>query len=136
MPLPDRTGDTAGVLSLYSQSRNAFDARAHDLTAAIAHVITNALFVAEMVQRTRQEFDRIHEASERAAIINQAVGVLIRANCTEEQARSRLARMAKRNDQDVAAAARAIVDEARTEAHLDFIIARRHSLIAADDVGC
>ena len=126
VPLPDRTGDTAGVLSLYSQSRDAFDARAHDLTVAIAHVITNALFVAEMMQRTRREFDRVHEASERSAIINQAVGVLIRANCTEEEARSRLARMAKRNDQDVGAAARAIVDEARTEAHLDFIVARRH----------
>lgn len=127
VPLPDRSGDTAGVLSLYSQSRNAFDARAHDVTAAIGHVITNALFVAEMVQRTRQEFDRIQAAWERSAIINQAVGVLIRANCTEEQARSRLTRMAKRNEQDVAAAARIIVDEARTEAHLEFIVARKHS---------
>ena len=127
VPLPDHAGGTAGVLSLYSQSRNAFDAHAHDLTAAIACVITNALFVAEMAQRTRQEFDRISEAAERAAIVNQAVGVLIRVNCTEEQARARLARMAKRYDQDVAEAARDIVAEAQTEAHLDFLLSRRHS---------
>jgi hypothetical protein len=50
-------------------------------------------------------------------VVNQAVGVLISQNCTEEQARSRLARMSRNGNRDLATSAKMIVEEARSEGH-------------------
>jgi hypothetical protein len=125
VPLPGIGGVTAGVLSLYSHQRDAFGVRAIHLITVVADVARNALLGAEMLERTRRAFEA-GEAWDRSRIVNQAVGVLIRWNCTEEQARSRLSRMASRANEDLAASARTIVDEARKDAHLSFI-ASRHS---------
>ena len=87
----------------------------------MADVVRNALVAAEMLERTRRAFEAMREDWDRSRVVNQAVGVLISRNCTEEQARSRLARMAGRRNEDIAASARIIVDEARREAHLSSI---------------
>ena len=121
VPLRGMSSDTSGVLTLYSRERNAFDAHTIHLIAAMADVVRNALVAAEMLERTRRAFEAIREDWDRSRVVNQAVGVLISRNCTEEQARSRLARMAGRRNEDLAASARIIVDEARREAHLSSI---------------
>ena len=121
VPLRGMSSDTSGVLTLYSRERNAFDAHTIHLIAAMADVVRNALVAAEMLERTRRAFKAIREDWDRSRVVNQAVGVLISRNCTEEQARSRLARMAGRRNEDIAASARIIVDEARREAHLSSI---------------
>ena len=125
VPLPAFRGGTAGALSVYSHQRDAFDAGAIHLIAVLADVASNAVHGAEMVERTRRALDEMSETWDRSRIVNQAVGVLIRWNCTEEQARLRLSRMASRGNEDVATSAQAIVDEARTEARLSFIASRR-----------
>jgi hypothetical protein len=127
VPLPGINSVSAGVLSLFSQLRDAFDDRSLHQIGAVADVVSNALLGAEMLERTRRAFEAMREAWDRARIVNQAVGVLISWNCTEEQARSRLSRMASRANEDVAVSARAIVEEARKEAHLSFIAARHSS---------
>lgn len=126
VPLPGINSVSAGVLSLYSPLRDAFYDRELHQIGAVADVVSNALLGAEMLERTRRAFEAMGEAWDRSRIVNQAVGVLIHWNCTEEQARSRLSRMASRANEDLAASARTIVDEARKDAHLSFI-ASRHS---------
>ena len=54
--------------------------------------------------------------------MNQAVGVLSTRNCDEEQALRRLARISESTGQPLAAVAQMIVDEARVEAHLRFVV--------------
>ena len=98
----------------------------HLITAG-ANIVRNALINTELLDRTRRAFEAMTKASDRARIVNQAVGVLIRANCTEDQARWRLERMASHSNEDLAAAAGSIVDEARKEAHLSYIAAGRPS---------
>jgi hypothetical protein len=124
VPLPGVRGRAAGVLSVYSPQRDAFDARAIHLITVMADVASNAILGAETVERTRRALDTMREVWDRSRIVNQAVGVLIRWNCTEEQARLRLSRMASRGNEDIAVSAQAIVEEARTEAHLSFIASR------------
>ncbi len=126
VPLTGLNGVTAGVLCVYSNQRDAFNASAVHLIAAVADVARSALLAAAMIESTRRAYQAMSEATERARMVNQAVGVLIHRNCTEEQARWRLSRMASRNGEDVTSAARAIVEEARTDARLSFI-ASRHS---------
>jgi GAF domain-containing protein len=121
VPLPGVGNVITGVLSLYSHQRDAFDARTIHLIAAVADVVRNALVSAEMLEQTRRAFEAISRTWDRSRIVNQAVGVLIRSNCTEEQARLRLARMASHRNEDVAVSAQLIVDEARREAHLSSI---------------
>jgi ANTAR domain len=73
----------------------------------------------------RERASRALEDAEQSRIVNQAVGVLISQNCTEEQARMRLWRMSRNGNQNLAASARAIVDEARKGARLSYITSRR-----------
>jgi GAF domain-containing protein len=118
VPLAGLSGATAGALCVYSNQRDAFDTPAVHLIAAVADVARNALLAAAMVESTRRAYQALSEASDRSRMVNQAVGVLIHRNCTEEQARWRLSRMASRNGEDVTSAARMIVEEARAEARL------------------
>jgi hypothetical protein len=66
----------------------------------------------------RERASRALQDAEQSRIVNQAVGVLISQNCTEEQARMRLWRMTRSGNQNLAASARAIVDEALEGARL------------------
>ena len=121
VPLRGISSVTAGVLSTYSHQRNAFDVRAIHLITVVADVVRTAMLGAEMLERSRRSLEAMREAWDRARVVNQAVGVLARWNCTEEQALSRLSRMANRAHEDLAVSARMIVEEARQEAHLRFI---------------
>ncbi len=123
VPLLAMSSVTAGVLTLYSRERNAFDARTVDLIAAVADVARHTLVGAEMLDRTRRTIAAMRGAWDRSRVVNQAVGVLISRNCTEEQARHRLARMASRRNEDIGASAQIIVEEARREALLNSIAA-------------
>ncbi len=125
VPLAGVNDDTRAVLSVFSHQRNAFEPTAIHLIAAVADLVRNALLGAELLEQTRRAFEALGEATDRSRIINQAVGVLIGSGCTEDQARSRLSRMAGRSNEDLAASARVIVDEASREAHLSYIAARR-----------
>lgn len=127
VPLTDVHGVPVGALSLYSHQPHAFDPAAVHLIAAIADVARNALRGAAMIENTRRVYAAMSQSREESRMVNQAVGVLISRNCSEEQARMRLSRMASRNGEGVMAAARSIVDEARTEARLSFIASRQPS---------
>jgi GAF domain-containing protein len=127
VPLAGIDGVPVAVLSLYSHQRDAFDSSAVHLVAAIADVARNALLGAAMLENTRRAYDVMIQARDRSRLVNQAVGVLMLRNCTEEQARARLSRMASHNGEDVAASAWSIVEEARIEARLSYIASRRRS---------
>ena len=121
-PVPSSTGVVAGALAVYSRQKNAFDASAIVLAAALADVVTNTLSSAQTLETTTRAFAAFREAHQRTRIVDQAVGVLIsRHNCTEDQARSRLSRMSSQGHQELATSAHMIVDDARREAHLAFI---------------
>jgi GAF domain-containing protein len=126
VPLPGFNGASSGVLSVHSDQRDAFDARAIHLIAAVADVVRHALLSAELLERTTRAFEAMRAAWDQSVIVNQAVGVLIRWNCTEEEARSRLSRMARRGGDDLATSARMIVEEARKEDNRS-VVASRHS---------
>jgi GAF domain-containing protein len=121
VPLPRTDVDTAAVLSVYSHHEDAFNPRSLNLIAALAGAAASALVSADMLERA----SRALKDAEQSRIVNQALGVLISQNCTEEQARMRLARMTRNGNQDMAASARMIVDEARKEARLTYIASRR-----------
>lgn len=55
-------------------------------------------------------------------IVHQAVGILISRNCDEGQARARLRRISTATERPLAEVAQMIVDEAMTEAHLQYIV--------------
>jgi hypothetical protein len=127
VPLPGINSGTAGVLSTYSHQPDAFDVRAIHLITVVADVVRTAMIGAEMLERARRSFEAMREAWEQSRVVNQAVGVLIRWNCTEEQALSRLSRMASRANEDLAVSARMIVEEARQEARLSSMSSRSSS---------
>ncbi len=119
VPLTGINGLTGAVLSIYSQQRDAFDERAVHLIAAVAAVARTALLAAAMLERASRAHQAVNEARDRARTVNQAVGVLIHRNCTEEQAHARLSRMASRSGGDIIDSALAIIEEARSEARLN-----------------
>ena len=121
VPLPTTNDGTAAVLSVYSHHEDAFNPRSVNLIAALAGAAGSAVVSADM----RERASRALEDAEQSRIVNQAVGVLISQNCTEEQARMRLWRMSRNGNQNLAASARAIVDEARKGARLSYITSRR-----------
>lgn len=120
VPLTGIDGITAAVLSIYSHQRDAFDAHTVHLIAAVAAVARNTLLAAAMLESTRRAHQAMSEARDRPRLVDQAVGVLIHRNCTEEQARSQLSRMASHSG-DVTASARTIIEEARAEARLNHV---------------
>jgi hypothetical protein len=121
VPLPVTADDTTAALTVYSHQEDAFNPGAVNLIAALARAAASAIVSAEMHARA----GRALQAAERSRIVNQAVGVLMTQNCTEEQARSRLSRMTRNGHQDLATSARIIVDEACREARLSYIASRR-----------
>ena len=120
VPLPTTNVDTAAVLSVYSHHEDAFNPRSVNLIVALAHAAASVLVSTDMLERA----SRALEDAEQSRIVNQAVGVLISQNCTEEQARMRLSRMTRNGNQDLTASARMIVDEARKGARLTYIASR------------
>jgi hypothetical protein len=121
VPLHTTNVDTAAVLSVYSHQEDAFNPRSVNLIVAMAGAAASVLMSADM----RERASRALQDAEQSRIVNQAVGVLISQNCTEEQARVRLWRMTRNGNQNLAASARAIVDEARKGARLTYITSRR-----------
>ena len=121
VPLTGTNGVTGAVLSIYSHQRDAFDTHAVHLIAAVAAVARTALLAAAMVESTRRAHAAVNEARDRSRLIDQAVGVLLHRNCNEEQARARLARMADRSGGDLTDAALTLIEEASTEARLNYL---------------
>ena len=117
VPLRLAASAKAGALAMYSDEEDAFGAADVRLLEAFEGVVARVIENDQLVQGAQ----RILENSTRSRVVDQAVGILMGHNCTEEQAVARLTRISARAHQTLAAAAQMIVDEARQEAYLEFI---------------
>ncbi|WP_375432866.1 GAF and ANTAR domain-containing protein [uncultured Friedmanniella sp.] len=107
-----------GALAVYSRAEDAFDPR------DVRVLMTLAYAMADIIARDRLWWcaQWILQQSGYARIVHQAVGILISRNCDEGQALARLQRISSATDRPLAEVAQMIVDEALTEAHLQYIV--------------
>lgn len=111
IPCMSRAGRVVGSLNLYSRRRGTLGPAAEAAAAPFAAFVAETISESAVLDAASDLVAEVTTAVERHAIINQAVGLIIkRRGCTAEAALAALGWTATARGQDLPTAARAIVN--------------------------
>jgi transcriptional regulator with GAF, ATPase, and Fis domain len=114
LSLPLIVGEhVVGAINCYSESHDAFGEHAVQLGSQFAAPAAVSLYNADLLAGARARAEKLEEALDHRAVIDQAVGIIrSRSGCSAEDAFSRLVQMSQNGNVKLRVVAARLVDDA------------------------